>query len=214
MKKQRPRRGIRQKVRTDADRPLKGEVQDAHKADIEKARALGTAATLWTILRRAEEQARGDPVMRLKLAEASRFMEAIDDGGQHPLLDLWKQRTFANRPAPGSGERSKRHLAVLCSIALERALLNKRRARRLVAEKLAQLEIFAKPPTAAAIEHWQRDDGPLTADDEAILSEVLTRCGHDHDQIIRDFVGRLAVRFDPVVRRKLELLTRRKALFS
>jgi hypothetical protein len=131
--------------------------------------------------------------------ELEDFADAIDRGGQHPLLQLWQARKAeTNRPAPGLREQNARRLAVLLCNALERAGIRKGEARKQAAKALARTGVFGTTPTPLALKHWEeRMQPPLTQADERVITAAIASCGRDPQQLTAYFIGLVQFSRDP-----------------
>jgi hypothetical protein len=165
-----------------------------NREDRDQARALLARKVLWELLAAARSQV--GPLRWLNEGglEAEGFLEALDAGYPHPLLDAWrhKKRT-AGRPPASARERHAQRIMCLATVALERAIsLGVGEAREIVAERAKRL--FEPPPTAKKIEHWQEAQLTLlSAADEQVLARAISssRIGEpgDRERLADYFVG-------------------------
>ena len=168
-------------------------------SDIDMARALLALSCLWSMLDAAKRQTDIITWRRVGGLELEDFADAIDRGGQHPLLQLWQERKAeTNRPAPGLREQNARRLAVLLCNALERAGVRKGEARKLAAEALTRTGVLVPTPTPRALKHWeQRMQPPLTQADERVITAAIARCGRDPQDLVAYFTGLVRFSRDP-----------------
>jgi hypothetical protein len=136
--------------------------------------------------------------------EAEDFLDALETGKSHPLLEKWQEQRAinANRPPPGLLDQSARYTAVLMAEALRRAGLGKRIARERAAKALA--DVFPEA-TSDAIKYWQTTFPPVPVDEPRIAG-VLGRHGHDHRQIIDYFIGLIRFTVNPVAARTAQYI--------
>jgi hypothetical protein len=170
-------------------------------SEIEKARALLAFSCLWEMLAAAKQQTDIVTWRRVGGLELEDFADAIDRGGQHPLLQLWQERKAeTNRPAPSLREQNARRLAVLLCNALERAGVRKGEAHKQAAKALARTGVFGTTPTPHALKHWeQRMQPPLTQADERVITAAIARCGRDPQHLTAYFIGLVQFSRDPFV---------------
>jgi hypothetical protein len=124
------------------------------KEDVDILRALLATQTLWEAVSNAKASAGAATWYATGGPEAEDFLDAIDHGGTHPLLQLWVKRKAtvnAHRPGPGLRERDARKLVVLMCATLERTGIGKREVRERVAKRLGKEKIFSTPPSAYAM---------------------------------------------------------------
>jgi hypothetical protein len=158
-------------------------------SDVEMARALLAAKCLWEILDAAKKQTDIVTWRNAGGLELEAFAYAIDEGGQHPLLQLWQARkSVTNGAAPGLREQHARRLAVLLCIALQRARVRKGEARKQAAGALTRTGVF--DTTASALKHLeQRIEPPLTEADHQVITNAFARCGRDPERLVNYFIG-------------------------
>jgi hypothetical protein len=157
---------------------------------VERARALHVLSCLMQLPVVARSQVDVATYQKLGGLEAEAFLDAVERGLPHPLLAEWEERRSTNsRYAPGLRDRQFRRLAVLLSVALQKAGLGmgKREARKRTAKALGHLFRIA---SHRAIEHWELElDPPLSPEDEAVIKAASERCGPNPDALIKHFVG-------------------------
>jgi hypothetical protein len=162
----------------------------------DEARALRAVSCLWTALN--DLQKRNNPVAWRDLGgfDAQDLLRSLETGGQHPQLRKWKGLLAGparNRPAPGPSEQAARRFIVLLRIALERAGVGIEAARKHIKSALRRhaRQIGLQPPTSdGTIRRWERNlKPPLGPQDEAVIKQALDRCGNDHAQLTRHFLG-------------------------
>jgi hypothetical protein len=133
--------------------------------------------------------------------ELEAFVEALCGGGMHPALSDWElQKAAGGRPAPSAREMYARRMVVAMCVGLERAGLNKRKARRYAAEQLIHAAVFEAPPSHHTIEHWQRDYGALGRDDELLVATAFATAAGIPDRIAIQFVGLGHLAMNPTAR--------------
>ena len=125
--------------------------------------------------------------------EAVDLLHALETGGSHPVLEEWRRlrRIYANR----SGsllDQTIRHTAVLMVEALCRADLGKDAARERAAEALQRVLPTTTKRTIKSIKrtikYWQ-DNHSISAEDERLIAQAIEYHGHDHDRLVKHFVG-------------------------
>jgi hypothetical protein len=118
--------------------------------------------------------------------EAEDFLHAVERGLPHPLLAEWQRRKTENRrPGPNLRERHFRRLAVLMSVTLQRAGLDKKKARTRVSQALGGLIEIGSHRT---MERWELQL-ELTPEDEGVINAALQHCGSNHEAIVQRFVS-------------------------
>ena len=166
---------------------------------VEKARALHALSCLMQLVVTARSQADIATWQKVGGLEAEDFLHAVEHGLPHPLLSEWQRRKTENRrPGPNLRERHFRHLAVLMSVALQRAGLDKhkQKARTRVGEALSGLIEIGSHRT---VERWELQQ-ELTPEDEGVINAALRRCGSSHEAIVQHFVGFIRFPHDTVRR--------------
>ena len=139
----------------------------------------------------------------LGMGEAEAAMRAWHQGAKHPFFEIWEGRrgtTGSHRSPPSSTELEARRMTLLLCVALERVSFNgnMQAARECAARALDRVGLFARPPSAATIEHWQRDY-PLTLDARAeqTLAWCIAACGPAPHKICSFFTGLAHLVFNP-----------------
>jgi hypothetical protein len=170
---------------------IPGRIDD--RDDLERARGLRAAACFWQMLAAAKTQLDAVDWYAFGLAEVEAALEAWQTGGHHGFFRIWQERKATvggNRPAPPAHELRARRMVILFCIALERGGLNRRAARKFAARELERAGVFAAAPSHHTIEHWQREQPPLTAADEQMLATAIACCGISQPHhLARYFVG-------------------------
>jgi hypothetical protein len=180
------------------DREYRYAVLKVEGAEADRLRSNIVIALLTEIAARLKNEL--DPAAWLNggWPELEAFTEALRSGGVHPALLAWQQtKDAAGRPAPLQREIYARRLAVLLCVALERAGLNKRAARRFAARQLEDAGVFAKPPTHRAIEHWQQSEPTLTPDRELLVATGFATAGGDPRRLAMYFIGLANLALNP-----------------
>jgi hypothetical protein len=180
-------------------------VMSEETTSIKRARALLAESALWAVIAYIEQQTNVLDQIKMGLFEVKDFAEAIQRGGDHPLLaEYRKRKAGTSRPVPSLREQQARHLAVGLCIALQRAGTRKGRARQIAAKALARTRLFAPAPTPAALRHWEERLYPaLTADDEKVIEAAMARCGKDPQGLVDYFVGLVRLSRDPFIPARL-----------
>lgn len=173
------------------------EVESAREAAIADARAIKAQFCLYNLMTVARSQADSITWIEEGGQELEDLYDALVAGTDHPLLRKWKRLRSANRPPPDARERHLRRFVYLLQVALTSAGLPKNAARELAVEALAS---DVPTITTQALEHWAREEGPLTDDDKQVINNVLERCGHEHKALAAYFVGLIQARINPFVR--------------
>src|SRR5262245_41916881 len=121
--------------------PLKAELDEQHRLNLERARELLTLSCLWTLVADAEQRMDIAVWRNTGGLEVQDFLDCIERGLPHPLLRAWQRRMAdnANRPAPSIGDLRMRRLVIQCCAALERNGMTKGKARAFAAWGLAPL---------------------------------------------------------------------------
>jgi hypothetical protein len=142
-----------------------------------------------------------DPASFLNIggAEIEMFVAALLSGGLHPALTEWEDiKNYSGRPLPSMREQNARRLVILMCVALERAGLKKRAARKSAEGKLATAHVFDKPPSHRTIEYWQGERDPaLTPQDELLAATGFTIAGGDPQKIALYFIGLAHLALNP-----------------
>jgi hypothetical protein len=174
-------------------------------SDLQKMRALLTASALWSAINETKQRTDVLGWIKMGLFELMDLADALDRGGEHPLLDLWQERKSAtSRPAPSLREQHARRLAVLLPIALQRTGLSKSKARKTAAKPLAKTGLFVGGPTVDALRHWEeRMAPPLTPDDEKVIAGAMASCGNDRQRLVDYFIGLVRLSRDPFIPARL-----------
>jgi hypothetical protein len=171
------------------------------KEDADILRALLATQTLWEAVSNAKASAGAATWYATGGPEAEDFLDAIDHGGTHPLLQLWVKRKAtvnAHRPGPGLRERDARKLVVLMCATLERTGIGKREVRERVAKRLGKEEkIFSTAPSANAIERWQSAFPPHGQVAEQVIAAAMARYGPIDEQIMQYFMKLMPVSLHP-----------------
>jgi hypothetical protein len=170
-------------------------------SDIEKARALLAARSLWEMLAAAKQQTDIVTWRNVGGLELEDFADALDRGAPHPLLQLWQARkSETNRPRPGLREQHARRLAVLLCNALQRIGVGKGKARKEVAKALARTDLLLTTPTADALRHWEeRIEPPFTEADERAITAAIASSGRDPRRLMEYFIGLVQFSRNPFV---------------
>jgi hypothetical protein len=157
------------------------------------ARAQLARKVLWDMLNAAQRQVGPQRWINEGGLEAQEFLEALDAGCGHPLLDAWrhKKRT-TGRPPATARERLAQQLICLGVVALERYFsLGAGEAREEVAKKAAR--VFEQPPSAKTIEHWQDNQPLLSPATEQWLAKTVTSSRIDEpggrERLLANFIG-------------------------
>jgi hypothetical protein len=179
--------------------PLKAELDEQRRENLDKARELLTLSFLWQVIAAAEQQTDIATWRNVGGLEARDFLDCIERGLPHPLLRAWQRRMAenANRPAPSLGDLLVRRQVIRCCAALERNGMSGRRARAFVADELAPM-FHGRGPSADAIRRWQQAQ-PLGPRDEAIINRVIYRAGVSNQQIVEYFAGLIVFGRDATV---------------
>jgi hypothetical protein len=161
------------------------------KALSEEARGQLTLACLLQLTIAAKKQTDVVTWRRAGGFELEDFVDALERGGRHPLLQKWEKRKAENasdRLSPTMRGMHARRLAVLMSMALQRTkVMGATKARRRAAEALAEIDVFATPVT---VKHWeQRLDPPFAEEDERVIANALARCGENTQALTDHFIG-------------------------
>jgi hypothetical protein len=170
----------------------------------DEARARKTLASLWVLVHAATEQSNAAERITRGLIDAQEFLQAVQDGLSHPLLEAWRRRS-ANRPPPTGRDQHRRRLVCLLCIALERSGLGKEETRSFAAQQL-QREKIPLAPSHNTIKHWQQEMWPpLAGADEQVVSNALNRadglCGEARkERIANYFVGLIKALHDPLTK--------------
>jgi hypothetical protein len=155
-----------------------------------KGRGVMATKFLWQLMAAARAQASPYTWIKEGGLDAEEFLECLESGRPHPLLDRWrdiKGTTAAGRPAPTARDRHMRRLVVLAVIALRRVIsTDAKGARRTVAA--AMVRLFEDAPSAETIHHWERQLGPITPEDEKLLEMVITNAKKDPTEVVERFV--------------------------
>ncbi len=163
---------------------------DAAQQLADKARALHALSCLMQLVVTARTQTDIVTWQQVGGLEAENFLDALERGLAHPLLQEWLERkSDGGRPNANLRERHFRRLAVLLSTALQRALGRGkvREARNKTAKALAGLLTIA---SYKSIERWELElEPPLSDEDEAVFTAAFERCGPNPKALIRHFVG-------------------------
>jgi hypothetical protein len=167
------------------------------KADADRVRADVVKCFLQWVVHRLQQHLDPAKQRNIGLPEAEAFLEALVNGGTHPLLEEWKQNKSANRPAPSKYELQARRYVLLLVTALERAGFGKDAAHRYAARELGRVDLFSKTPTAGAIAHWQERMAPLEPAEEQQLATAIAVCGLDPRRLTQFFLGPIHVALNP-----------------
>jgi hypothetical protein len=155
----------------------------------EEARGQLTLACLLQLTMAAKQQTDVVTWRRAGGFELEDFVDALERGGRHPLLQKWEKRkaeSATDRLSPSMREMHARRLAVLMSMALQRTM-SANKARKLVARAMSE---DVAPTTSSMVKHWeQRLEPPLAAEDEQVIATALARCGDDTQALVRHFIG-------------------------
>jgi hypothetical protein len=156
------------------------------------ARRISVMHRLWDNLKVLKERTGVDAWAAHGLLDVEEFLESLETGHPHPVLEAWQNRKSeaGNRPPPTSREQHARRLAVLACEALDREGFGTDLAcRRFVAQQLATAKIFARAPTAEALRNWRRSQVlPLTPQDQTVIA-TARQAGTKPEQLVRYFVG-------------------------
>ncbi len=164
------------------------------------ARGVSVMYHLWNTLEVLKKQTNVPAWAAHGLLDVEEFLECLETGRPHPVLDVWQKRKSecSNRPPPTSREEHARRLAVLACVALHRESFGTDLAcRRFVAKQLANANVFAKVPSAGAIRYWRRSQEPLTPQDETVISNARARAGTNCNQLVAYFVGLMHLAHTP-----------------
>jgi hypothetical protein len=166
-------------------------VRKVDKDDSEMTRAKIVEQFLWWVVIGLKKHTDAATWLNMGGPQVEAFIEALSTGGTHPFLRTWEERkAMAGRPPPPEHELRARRLVVLMCMALERAGLNKRAARRFAAKELAHSGVFANAPSHKTIEHWQERQPPLTPADEQLVATGIACCGlKEHRRLAIYFIG-------------------------
>jgi len=179
--------------------PLKAELDEQRRENLDKARELLTLSFLWQVVAAAEQQT--DIAMWRKVGglEVQDFLDCIERGLPHPLLRAWQRRMAetANRPAPSLGDLRVRWQVVRCCAALERNGMSGRKARTFAANQLAP-RFYGRGPSADAIRRWQQAQ-PLGPGDEATINRAIECAGGSNQPIVEYFAGHIIFARDATV---------------
>jgi hypothetical protein len=177
------------------DRHMLIKVRKVDREEADRIRAQVTACFLQWVM---SVKKRMDPATWLNVGgpEGESFVEALAIGGAHPLLEHWQatRKALGNPPPPLTEIRARR-LAVLLAVALKRAGYGNRSmedARRFAAQQMGRAGVFAKPPTAGAIAHWQERQQALSPWDEQLVATALASCGVEAPHRLAHFFVGLA----------------------
>jgi hypothetical protein len=163
------------------------------------ARSISVMHRLWNILEVLKKRTDVDAWAAHGLLDVEEFLECLETGRPHPVLEAWQNRKseFGNRPPPASREQHARRLAVLACEALDREGFGTDLAcRRFVAQQLATAKIFARAPSAEALRNWRRSQVALTPRDQTVIANAR-RAGTRPEQLVRYFVGLMHLAHTP-----------------
>jgi hypothetical protein len=163
------------------------------------ARNISVMHRLWNILEVLKKRTDVDAWAAHGLLDVEEFLESLEAGRPHPVLEAWQNRKsrVGNRPPPTSREQHARRLAVLAYVALDREGFGTDLAcRRFVGQQLAAAKIFARAPSAEALRNWRRSQVALTPRDQTVIANAR-RAGTKPEQLVRYFVGLMHLAHTP-----------------
>jgi hypothetical protein len=179
--------------------PLKAELDEQRRLNLEKARELLTRSCLWTLVADAEQRMDIAAWRNIGGFELQDLLDCIERGLPHPLLRAWEQRKAenANRPAPSFGDLRVRRLVIQCCAALEQNGLKPGKARAFAASRLAP-PFHGQGPSADAIRRWQQAQ-PLGREDDTVINAALKRSEWNNERIAEYFAGFILFAHDATV---------------
>jgi hypothetical protein len=161
------------------------------KTERDQGRTVLARKALWDLLAAARTQVDSVTWIKEGCVDAEEFLECLDDGRWHPLLEQWHKRkatVAANRPAPTAREKHARRLMVLAVIAVERVTsVSKQEARKMVAAAAA--DVFESAPTERTIEHWRKDQPSPTQPDERVMANAIACSKLSEPDGIKHLIG-------------------------
>jgi hypothetical protein len=166
-----------------------------------KAHALLALSCLWTLVENAKKQTDIITWRRVGGFEAEDFLDALEQGRPHPVVEAYEKRKaeVAHRPGPGLHEQIARRQIVRLSVALQRQRIGAKKARQMAIKALADLDLFANAMTHRVVEHWELES-PLGPVDEKAIKTALARCGPNPRELVRHFTGLLQFGAGPFLR--------------
>jgi hypothetical protein len=166
----------------------------------DEAARLSVMNVLWNVLKAFKTKTDPASWSRHGWNDTEEFLECLESGRSHPVLDRWLQlrKNAGNRPVASSREQACRRFAVLACEALKRRCVGKDQARRMVAKELAHAKAFASAPSSEAIRNRQRSQPPLTTEDEKVIANALAQAsGRSDSDLVKYFVGLIQLAHDP-----------------
>lgn len=142
--------------------------------------------------------------------EAEDFLESIETGRSHPLLEQWEKRKIRHRHPPGLPEQRARIMVTSMCAALERlGRLKKQKVRKQEVRKRVAKALKAKalnlfpggPPSHDTIKRWQLD--PLTSENERFVANAIERSGSSCDNVVHYFIGLVHFVLNPLERARV-----------
>lgn len=127
-----------------------------------EGRVLAAGVCISNLLSSLKVQKSMADFQRLGGIEALDFMEALEDGNSHPLLERWLtiRKKAENRPAPTSRTVVLRQLVAACSLSLQEDIDGHRvkpgRARLLAAEAASLSHVLDNDCTTDMVRNWER----------------------------------------------------------
>ena len=194
--------------RTRAERQRDEERDEAERLEKERAEkerpdaARARLAHKYLQVSVAARKMRSDPLTWRNEGgpEAEDFLESIETGRSHPLLEQWEKRKIRHRHPPRLPEQRARIMVTSMCAALERLgrLKSKQEVRKRAAKALKAKALNLFPggsPSAHAIKRWQLD--PLTPENEYFVAKAIERSGGSCDNVVHYFIGLIHFALNP-----------------